>query len=77
MRGWPTRLESSLPRVLAPSHWCAYWCASLIGEGGDEFAAEVGDVWDNAAADQVGRKLGTPEPVPEGALSLSVCRPVI
>jgi hypothetical protein len=26
----------------------------LLGQGGDELAAEVGDVWDHAAPDQVG-----------------------
>src|SRR5919106_6924067 len=53
MRGWPTRLESSLPRVLAPSHWCVCECASLLSQGGDELAAEVGDVGDHAAPDRV------------------------
>ena len=26
----------------------------LLGQGGDEFAAEVGDVWDHAVSDQMG-----------------------
>src|SRR5215213_1109761 len=39
-----------------PSHRCTDWCVSpplLLGQGGDEFAAEVGNVGDHAAPDQV------------------------
>src|SRR5215212_203950 len=39
-----------------PSHRCTDWCVSPplpLGQGGDEFAAEVGNVGDHAAPDQV------------------------
>src|SRR5215204_1885187 len=61
VEGWPARLEPASAYIspLPPnaSHWCIDWCdyqcASLLGQGGDEFAAELGDVGDNAAPDQV------------------------
>ena len=40
----------------SPLYWCGGWCGALLlplGERGDELAAEVGDVGDDAAPDQV------------------------
>jgi hypothetical protein len=37
-------------------HGCVHWCAVsslLLGQGGHEFAAEVGDIGDHPAPDQV------------------------
>jgi hypothetical protein len=38
------------------THWCVHWCVCpplLPGQGGDELAAEVGDVGDDAAPHRV------------------------
>src|SRR5215216_6014242 len=45
------------------NHWCTDWCTNsflVFSEGGDELAAEVGDVRDDAAPDEVA--------LPEGRL---------
>jgi hypothetical protein len=46
----------------------------LLGEGSDEFAAEVGDVWDHAAPDQVGGGRQTLEHVSDGRLGRGMNR---
>jgi hypothetical protein len=54
--GCPTRLEPSLPSApMGPLMYrlCVCQCALLLGQGGHEPAAEVGNVGDNAAPDQV------------------------
>jgi len=43
----------------------------LLGQGGDEFAAEGGDVWDHPAPDQVRSGRKTPEQVIAGLLGWS------
>ena len=70
------------PSCLIPhlSHRCTRWCAKsylLPGQGGDEFAAEVGDVWDHLAPDQVGVDRETLKYIPKGFSSglESLCVP--
>jgi hypothetical protein len=50
-------------------YWCARWCGVrplLFGERGDELAAEVRDVGDDAAPDQVRGGREAPDFVSEG-----------
>ncbi len=57
--------EGPQPRGLRPQlHWSAYRCAAppqLLGEGGNELAAEGGDVGHDAAPDRVGGARKTTE----------------
>jgi hypothetical protein len=57
MRGWPTGLE---PDLLAPSTIRSIGVPAgvrplslLLGQGGDELAAEVGGIGDHTAPEQV------------------------
>jgi hypothetical protein len=58
VEGRPTGLEPASAYISPPAplslNWCTDWCVCpplLLGQGGDEFAAEIGDVGDDAAPD--------------------------
>jgi hypothetical protein len=68
------RDQPSLRGGFRRSHWCVSQGTSLLGQGGHEFAAEVGDVGDHAAPDQVGGGRETVVNVSDGRLGRGIIR---
>jgi hypothetical protein len=56
------------PEAIPSRDWSGPGTPLLLGQGGDEFAAEVGDVGDHAAPDQVGNDRDPSEHVFDGRL---------